>query len=196
MLAQQHPAGRLRAGPAGALERLVERAPTSASVLYVNQVERNFRMLRFAEPVHVQLGHGESDKAGSVSNQHKAYDLTFVGGPAGRDRLGAALRGFDADVRTVQVGRPQLDHESAGAPDWADDGRLRVLYAPTWEGDRARSATGRWSATAPRSSERCVPTLGCGSSTGPTRGSVGPPPRTVRPTPASGPCWPPTGTGT
>ena len=30
-----------------------------------------------------------------------AYDLVFVGGDAGRDRLGRALRGFDAAERTV-----------------------------------------------------------------------------------------------
>ncbi len=111
-------------------------------VLYLNQVEPNFRMLRFAAPVHVQLGHGESDKASSVSNQHKAYDLTFVGGPAGSERLGAALRGFDPATRTVQVGRPQLDHAYPGAPNWAADGRRRVLYAPTWEGDRPSIAYG------------------------------------------------------
>ena len=125
----------------GALERLVDERDVRV-VLYVNQVERNFRMLRFAGPVHVQLGHGESDKAYSVSNQHKAYDLTFVGGPAGRDRLGAALRGFDADERTVQVGRPQLDHAYPGAPDWSRDSGLRVCYAPTWEGDRPSVAYG------------------------------------------------------
>jgi hypothetical protein len=125
----------------GALERLVDERDVRV-VLYVNQVERNFRMLRFTAPVHVQLGHGESDKAYSVSNQHKAYDLTFVGGRAGRDRLGAALRGFDADARTVQVGRPQLDHDYPGAPDWSRDSGLRVLYAPTWEGDRPSVAYG------------------------------------------------------
>jgi hypothetical protein len=125
----------------GALERLVDERDVRV-VLYVNQVERNFRMLRFGGPVHVQLGHGESDKAYSVSNQHKAYDQTFVGGPAGRDRLGAALRGFDADVRTVQVGRPQLDHDYPGAPGWSRDSGLRVLYAPTWEGDRPSVAYG------------------------------------------------------
>ena len=119
----------------GALETLVERHRVVA-VLYVNQVEQNFRMLRFAEPVHIQIGHGESDKGGSVSNQHKAYDCTFVGGPAGRERLARGLYDFDADARVREVGRPQLDHEVAGAPDWADDGRRRVLYAPTWEGDR------------------------------------------------------------
>jgi CDP-Glycerol:Poly(glycerophosphate) glycerophosphotransferase len=124
-----------------ALERLVG-AHRIRVVLYVNQVEANFRMLRFPGPVHIQLGHGESDKVFSVSNQHKAYDLTFVGGPAGRDRLAHALRGFDAEARTVQVGRPQLDHEYPGAPDWPRDSGLRVMYAPTWEGDRPSTAYG------------------------------------------------------
>ncbi len=124
-----------------ALEELVAERDVRV-VCYLNQVESNFRMLRFAAPVHVQLGHGESDKASSVSNQHKAYDLTFVGGPAGAERLGAALRGFDPDVRTVQVGRPQLDHVYPGAPGWPADGTLRVLYAPTWEGDRPSIAYG------------------------------------------------------
>ena len=111
-------------------------------VLYLNQIESNFRMLRFASPVHIQIGHGESDKGGSVSNQHKAYDLTFVGGDAGRDRLGNALRGFDADERTLTIGRPQLDHSYPGAPPWSRDSGLRVWYAPTWEGDRPSIAYG------------------------------------------------------
>ena len=68
-------------------------------------------MLRFAEPVHIQIGHGESDKGGSVSNQHKAYDLTFIGGPAGRDRLARALATSTPRQRIREVGRPQLDHE-------------------------------------------------------------------------------------
>jgi len=111
-------------------------------VLYVNQVEANFRMLRFAGPVHIQLGHGESDKISSASNQHKAYDLTFVGGPAGRDRLGRALRGYDAEQRTVLTGRPQLDYTypSADYPGASDGPRSAserwIFYAPTWEGDR------------------------------------------------------------
>jgi hypothetical protein len=119
----------------GALEELVDERDIKI-VLYANQVDANFRMLRFPGPVHVQIGHGESDKISSVSNQHKAYDLVFVGGDAGRDRLGAALRGFDAGSRTVAIGRPQLDHEYPGAPNWTRDSGLRVWYAPTWEGDR------------------------------------------------------------
>ncbi|MCW2809853.1 MAG: hypothetical protein JWP61_311 [Friedmanniella sp.] len=119
-----------------ALEELVTGRDVRV-VLYLNQVEPNFRMLRFAAPVHVQIGHGESDKASSVSNQHKAYDLVFVGGDAGRDRLTRALRGFDGSTRTLSVGRPQLDHHYPGAPPWSRDSGTRVLYAPTWEGDRA-----------------------------------------------------------
>ena len=111
-------------------------------VLYLNQVEANFRMLRFAAPVHVQIGHGESDKASSVSNQHKAYDLVYVGGEAGSVRLGTALRGFDAAARTVQIGRPQLDHAYPGAPGWPVGSGRRVWYAPTWEGDRPSIAYG------------------------------------------------------
>jgi hypothetical protein len=123
------------------LERLVAERDIRA-VLYVNQVESNFRMLRFGGPVHIQIGHGESDKAGSASNQHKAYDLTFVGGTAGRERLGNALYDFDPEMRTCLTGRPQLDYAYPGAPGWPRDDRIRLFYAPTWEGDRPSIAYG------------------------------------------------------
>ena len=124
-----------------ALERLVAERDVRV-VLYLNQLEANFRMLRFATPVHIQIGHGESDKDSSISNQHKAYDLVFVGGDAGRDRLGQALRGFDATERTLLVGRPQLDYSYPGAPSWPRDSGTRVWYAPTWAGDRPSIAYG------------------------------------------------------
>jgi hypothetical protein len=124
-----------------ALERLVAERDVRV-VLYLNQLEANFRMLRFASPVHIQIGHGESDKDSSISNQHKAYDLVFVGGDAGRDRLGQALRGFDANERTLLVGRPQLDYPYPGAPSWSRDSGMRVWYAPTWAGDRPSIAYG------------------------------------------------------
>jgi CDP-Glycerol:Poly(glycerophosphate) glycerophosphotransferase len=125
----------------GALEELVTKRDVRV-VLYLNQIEANFRMLRFPSPVHIQIGHGESDKGGSVSNQHKAYDLTFVGGDAGRERLDRALRGFDTTERTLAVGRPPLDYGYPGAPPWPRDSGLRVWYAPTWEGDRPSIAYG------------------------------------------------------
>ena len=123
------------------LERLVAERDVRV-VLYLNQLEANFRMLRFASPVHIQIGHGESDKDSSISNQHKAYDLVFVGGDAGRDRLDQALRGFDANERTLLVGRPQLDYTYQGAPSWPRASGMRVWYAPTWAGDRPSIAYG------------------------------------------------------
>lgn len=123
-----------------ALEQLVSDRGVRV-VLYLNQVEPNFRMLRFADPVHVQIGHGESDKGGSVSNQHKAYDVTLVGGQAGRARL-ATLRDFDAETRTRLIGRPQLDYDYPGAPAWPRGSGTRIFYAPTWEGDRPSIAYG------------------------------------------------------
>ncbi|KAA1423691.1 CDP-glycerol--glycerophosphate glycerophosphotransferase [Mumia zhuanghuii] len=115
---------------------------TLKTVLYVNHLPLNFRMLRFASPVHVHLGHGESDKDSSVTNQNKAYDRVLVAGPAARERVAGALREFDDAAHVREVGRPQLDLDYPGAPDWPDDGTTRVLYAPTWEGDRASMAYG------------------------------------------------------
>ncbi|QMW67560.1 CDP-glycerol glycerophosphotransferase family protein [Mumia sp. ZJ1417] len=123
------------------LEALVARGRLQV-VAYVNHLPLNFRMLRFASPVHVHLGHGESDKDSSVTNQNKAYDRVLVAGAAARARIAGALREFDAAAHVREVGRPQLDLDYPGAPGWPDDGRTRVLYAPTWEGDRASMAYG------------------------------------------------------
>lgn len=123
------------------LEHLVSRGSLQV-VLYLNHLDLNFRMLRFADPVHVHLGHGESDKDSSVSNQKKAYDLVLVAGQAAKDRIARRLRQFDVEARTREIGRPQLDLTYAGAPTWPDDGSIRVLYAPTWEGDRPSMAYG------------------------------------------------------
>lgn len=110
--------------------------------LYLNHLDLNFRMLRFADPVHVHLGHGESDKDSSASNQKKAYDLVLVAGEAAKERIASRLRGFDVEARTREIGRPQLDLTYPGAPSWFDDGTTRVFYAPTWEGDRPSMAYG------------------------------------------------------
>jgi hypothetical protein len=110
-------------------------------VLYVNQNVRNFQMLRFAEPAHVFVSHGESDKSYMASNQLKAYDRVFIAGPAAAERLAGALVEFDVAARAVEIGRPQADVTYA-APPLPDDGRTTVLYAPTWEGDRQSMAYG------------------------------------------------------
>lgn len=104
-------------------------------VLYVNQNTRNFQMFRYGRRWHVFINHGESDKMYMTTNQYKAYDYAFVAGQAARDRLSRTLWDYDVESRTIEIGRPQADHYSGSLP-YTPDGRLVVLYAPTWEGDR------------------------------------------------------------
>jgi CDP-Glycerol:Poly(glycerophosphate) glycerophosphotransferase len=99
--------------------------------LYAAHHTRNFQIMRRADLCHVYLGHGESDKAVSASNQLKAYDFTFVAGQAAIDRA-SVLPFYDASARAVVVGRPQLRDLVRGSRPAA--ARTTVLYAPTWEG--------------------------------------------------------------
>ena len=101
--------------------------------LYINHDPVNFECLRFTSMVHVYLGHGDSDKGVSASNQVKAYDLCFLAGQAALDRTAAAAMLYDAAARSVLIGQPQLDasDQVSGTPD--PEGRPTVLYAPTWE---------------------------------------------------------------
>ena len=122
------------------LERFVEEQAPKI-VLYVNQNARNFQMMRYGRMWHVFVNHGESDKMYMTTNQFKAYDRALVAGDAARDRLAAALWDYDVDRRTIAIGRPQADH-FAGAVPYPEDDRTVVLYAPTWEGDRAAAAYG------------------------------------------------------
>lgn len=122
------------------LERFVEEQAPKI-VLYVNQNARNFQMMRYGRMWHVFVNHGESDKMYMTTNQFKAYDYALIAGDAARDRLRAALWDYDVDRRTIAIGRPQADH-FAGAVPYPRDDRTVVLYAPTWEGDRAAAAYG------------------------------------------------------
>lgn len=101
--------------------------------LYINHDPVNFESLRFTSLVHVYLGHGDSDKGVSVSNQVKAYDFCFVAGQAALDRTSTAVMLYDAAARSVLIGQPQLDGsiDVVGVP--CRLGRQTVLYAPTWE---------------------------------------------------------------
>jgi hypothetical protein len=110
------------------LDGLVQRS-SIALALYVSHHPRNFQMLRFPSMAHVYVGHGESDKAVSASNQLKAYDRSFVAGQAAEDRVLRELMWFDRE-RMVRIGRPQA---AAPSPRPLPD-RPTVLYAPTWEG--------------------------------------------------------------
>ncbi len=99
--------------------------------LYVNHDPINFECLRFTSMVHVYLGHGDSDKGVSVSNQVKAYDFCFLAGQAARERLANNVMLYDAAKRTLLIGQPTTDVPlPKGHP---DPTRRTVLYAPTWE---------------------------------------------------------------
>ncbi len=110
-------------------------------VLYVNQNQKNFQMFRYGRMWHVFVNHGESDKMYMTTNQFKAYDYALVAGQAALDRLSRKLWAFDVERRAIPIGRPQADH-FVGEPRYPADGRVVVLYAPTWEGDRPTAAYG------------------------------------------------------
>ncbi|VXC15952.1 CDP-glycerol glycerophosphotransferase family protein [Aeromicrobium sp. 9AM] len=101
--------------------------------LYINHDPVNFESLRFTSLVHVYLGHGDSDKGVSVSNQVKAYDWCFLAGQAALDRTASAVMLYDAPARSILIGQPQLDGAAAVSGTPFPDGRRTVLYAPTWE---------------------------------------------------------------
>lgn len=138
-------------GRIGTLEDLVLRSDV-ALALYVSHNVRNLHPLRFPTMLHAYVGHGESDKAASASNQVKAYDFVLVAGEAGRQRLQRNLMRYDAGAHVRLVGRPQLDEPVTGLPDSGEQpttaeqatgpsgGRPRVLYAPTWEGGQPSMA--------------------------------------------------------
>lgn len=118
----------------GRMDDLLARSDVRVA-LYVNHSPRNFENLRFTSLTHVYLGHGESDKGVSASNQVKAYDFCFVAGRAAVERLVAHVPRYDAEARCVVIGQPQLD--SSGLltlPQRTPGERTAVLYAPTWEG--------------------------------------------------------------
>jgi CDP-glycerol glycerophosphotransferase (TagB/SpsB family) len=110
-------------------------------VFYVNQNAKNFQMFRYGTMWHVFINHGESDKMYMTTNQFKAYDYSLIAGDAARERLSHKLWNFDIDRRAISIGRPQADHFVGELPYTPDD-RAVVLYAPTWEGDRAAAAYG------------------------------------------------------
>ncbi|QTX05256.1 CDP-glycerol glycerophosphotransferase family protein [Agromyces archimandritae] len=111
--------------------------PTLRAAFYVNNAVRNAQFVRFAELWHVQLNHGESDKAPSYNPVLRAYDRNFVAGQAAVDRFAAHGLATAPEYFEI-IGRPQLEHVRQA------DGPLpavpTVLYAPTWAGFNADSA--------------------------------------------------------
>jgi hypothetical protein len=116
----------------GRLDDLLGRSDVKLA-FYVSHEPRNFECLRFASLTHVYLGHGDSDKGVSASNQLKAYDYAMVPGQAAVDRIARRLMNYDAAERCIVIGQPYAPPLLSG-PRPAADERCTVLYAPTWEG--------------------------------------------------------------
>ncbi|GAB3409291.1 CDP-glycerol glycerophosphotransferase family protein [Flindersiella endophytica] len=110
--------------------------PALRLALYPSHAVGNLHLLRRRGVVHAFVGHGDSDKPVTTNPFLKAYDEIWVSGPASRERLLSAELGVD-DRRIVEIGRPQLDALAAASAASGGDRvetRIRVLYAPTWEG--------------------------------------------------------------
>lgn len=119
--------------------------PSLQVVCYVNSASRNTHMLRYPTLRHIQLNHGDSDKAPSVNPNFRAYDRDFVAGQAAIERFAHAGVHVQDDLFRI-VGRPQvegiaLEHrlitevaEAKLARPEPLAGPLTVLYAPTWAG--------------------------------------------------------------
>jgi hypothetical protein len=114
----------------GRLDDLLSRSDVKL-VLYVSHEPKNFECLRFPTMLHAYLGHGDSDKGVSASNQLKAYDYALLPGQAAVDRIRGRLVKYDAASRCIVIGYPHRVRHSARTP---TAGRCTVLYAPTWEG--------------------------------------------------------------
>ena len=112
--------------------------PSLRSVFYVNNAVRNLHMVRFPQLKHIQLNHGDSDKAPSFNPVMRMYDKNFVAGPAAIDRF--AANGVDAPASLFEiVGRPQVEDVQIATTSIASIERPKVLYAPTWFGFTADS---------------------------------------------------------
>lgn len=124
--------------------------PDLRAAFYVNNGMKNAHCVRYGQLTHVQLYHGDSDKAVTASPLNLMFDRVFVAGQAAVDRF--AAHGVDIPRERLRVvGRPQVEAlEVATGPTEAGegpagDGResgagdLVVLYAPTWPGAHADS---------------------------------------------------------
>nr|WP_245354665.1 CDP-glycerol glycerophosphotransferase family protein [Brachybacterium sacelli] len=112
--------------------------PSVRGVFYVNNAMRNNHMVRYAELTHIQLLHGESDKASSATPIIRMYDRDFVAGQAAIDRFDTFGVPMRPEIFRI-VGRPQVEHveEARGQIGRLED--RSVLYAPTWLGYQAET---------------------------------------------------------
>jgi hypothetical protein len=104
------------------------------TVFYVNNGMKNTHCVRFGHLTHVQLLHGDSDKASSYNPISAMYDRVYVAGQAGVDRYHKhGVRIPNAHFRLV--GRPQVAGVEITTRPVSAVESPTVLYAPTWTGN-------------------------------------------------------------
>ena len=107
--------------------------PSLRGVFYVNGSIRNNHLTRYAHLTHIQLNHGESDKAPSTNPVIRMFDLNFVAGQAAIDRFAQQGVAMPREMFRI-VGRPQVEDVEAQQHPITGLDAPTVLYAPTWEG--------------------------------------------------------------
>jgi CDP-Glycerol:Poly(glycerophosphate) glycerophosphotransferase len=113
-------------------------SPTLKTIFYVNTATKNLHTVRYARLTHIQLNHGDSDKAPSYSPVFRMFDKDFVAGQAAIDRFAAHGIEMPPGIFSI-VGRPQVERARPADRPIAEIESKTVLYAPTWSGFHADS---------------------------------------------------------
>lgn len=108
--------------------------PSMQAAYYVNNGMKNTHCVRFAHLTHVQLLHGDSDKAASYNPITAMFDRVYVAGQAGVDRYHKHGVHLDASQFRI-VGRPQVADVAVVDRPVSGVEKPTVLYAPTWTGN-------------------------------------------------------------
>ncbi|WBB81635.1 CDP-glycerol glycerophosphotransferase family protein [Micromonospora sp. WMMD882] len=103
---------------------------------YVNHGAKNAHCVRFTQLTHIQIHHGDSDKAPSANPVTAIFDKNFVAGQAAIDRYARAGVRIPAE-KFVIVGRPQVEAIEVRRPPLTPPAEPTVLYTPTWTGHHA-----------------------------------------------------------
>ncbi|MGC4896193.1 CDP-glycerol glycerophosphotransferase family protein [Micromonospora sp. DT31] len=110
--------------------------PSLRAAFYVNHGAKNSHCIRFHQLTHVQLHHGDSDKAPSANPVSAIFDKIFVAGQAAIDRYARAGVEIPAE-KFVVVGRPQVEAIEVRREPVPASAHPTVLYTPTWTGHHA-----------------------------------------------------------
>ncbi|SCL32600.1 CDP-Glycerol:Poly(glycerophosphate) glycerophosphotransferase [Micromonospora nigra] len=110
--------------------------PSLRAAFYVNHGAKNSHCIRFTQLTHVQLHHGDSDKAPSANPVSAIFDRIFVAGQAAIERYARAGVDIPAE-KFVVVGRPQVEAIEVRPEPARGLANPTVLYTPTWTGHHA-----------------------------------------------------------